>query len=91
MAKESSGGNTLLAFIIGGAIGAAVGVLFAPKAGKETREALQEWFEDLEGKGEELMEEGKQLWEQGKTTAQDKAEQIRDTVESATRKVWDRS
>jgi gas vesicle protein len=37
MSKQS---NTLLGIITGVAIGGALGILFAPKAGKETREEL---------------------------------------------------
>ena len=38
--KESSGGDKLLYFIAGAGIGAAIGLLFAPKSGRETREML---------------------------------------------------
>lgn len=33
-------------FLSGAAIGAALGVLFAPKAGEETREQLNAWLKD---------------------------------------------
>lgn len=101
--ESSSGNSTLLAFMLGSAVGVIAGLLLAPRSGKETRQRLQEWMEDLEGKGEELLEEGRDLWEQGKETLQDKWQQgketfqeksdkVRQTVDSATRKVWgDRS
>lgn len=43
MAQEGNGtGTVLLAFLLGAAAGAAVALLFAPAAGKETREYLGE-------------------------------------------------
>jgi gas vesicle protein len=44
MSKQS---NTLLGLITGVAVGGLLGVLFAPKAGKETREELSEQAKDL--------------------------------------------
>ncbi len=48
--KKSSAGK----FFLGAAIGAALGVLFAPKSGKETRAALKK-------KAEELIEKAKEI------------------------------
>ncbi len=48
--KKSSAGK----FFLGAAIGAALGVLFAPKSGKETRAALKK-------KASELIEKAKQI------------------------------
>ena len=38
MAKKSNAGK----FVLGAAVGAALGLLFAPKSGKETRRAIKE-------------------------------------------------
>lgn len=43
--------------LIGGLIGAAIGILYAPKSGKETRE-------DICRKSEELMTKAKEEYEQ---------------------------
>ena len=43
--------------LIGGLIGAAVGVLYAPQSGKETRE-------DICGKSEELLAKAKEEYQQ---------------------------
>ena len=39
-------GNTFLAFVLGGIVGAAVALLYAPAAGAETRRRLREGFDD---------------------------------------------
>lgn len=44
---------------LGALIGAAAGLLFAPKAGTETREELAEKFKELKGKTEDWISEQK--------------------------------
>lgn len=44
---------------LGAIIGAAAGLLFAPKAGTETREDLSNKFKELKGKTEEWIAEQK--------------------------------
>lgn len=41
-------GHTLLAFILGGVIGAGVALLLAPDSGAETRRRIREGFDDAE-------------------------------------------
>ena len=48
--SENKGSTMLevtLAFLLGGAVGAALGVLFAPAAGKETREKIKDTAEKV--------------------------------------------
>lgn len=50
--SENKGSTILevtLAFLLGGAVGAALGVLFAPAAGKETREKIKDTAEKMRG------------------------------------------
>ena len=67
MASEDKGAN-LIFFVTGAAIGAALGVLFAPKAGKETREQIGDWLKEKREEGTDLLakikEEGLQKKEQ---------------------------
>jgi gas vesicle protein len=57
-------GDLLKGLIIGGLIGAALGILYAPKSGKETRE-------DIAHKTEELLNKAKEEYE--RTVAKSKA------------------
>lgn len=54
MSNEEKG-NGLFYFLAGTAIGAALGVLFAPRAGAETREQLGDWLKERKEKGSELL------------------------------------
>jgi len=49
-------GDLLKGLIIGGLIGAALGILYAPKSGKETREDIARKTEDLLNKAKEEYE-----------------------------------
>jgi len=42
MSEKESGSNFLVGFVIGAIAGAAIGFLYAPKSGKETRALLRE-------------------------------------------------
>ena len=42
MSDKESGSNFLVGFVIGAIAGAAIGFLYAPKSGKETRALLRE-------------------------------------------------
>lgn len=44
--SENNGGNAFLWFLAGLGIGAVAGVLYAPRSGKETREAILERAEE---------------------------------------------
>ena len=57
---ERNSGETILAFLLGGIIGACLGILLAPKSGKETRQKLKVLLEDLGEKAEGWIEDGKE-------------------------------
>lgn len=58
--SEGRGGESLVAFLVGAIAGAIAGVLFAPRPGKETRQKIRHWAEDVKEKGGEILEEGKE-------------------------------
>jgi gas vesicle protein len=68
--RDNSSFALLAGIVIGGAVGAAAGILFAPASGKETREILQKKAEgvskDLELKARDLSKEARKRAEQFK-------------------------
>ncbi|MDO8805391.1 MAG: YtxH domain-containing protein [Elusimicrobiota bacterium] len=54
--SDNKGGEIIGAFLAGGILGAAIGVLFAPKAGKDTREQLGDWMDETKEKAKEKLE-----------------------------------
>ena len=70
-----SGSAVALGFILGGALGASLALLFAPDAGRRTRERLRDLAadvrdrtidlsEDLRDKAEEVIERGREAYEE---------------------------
>jgi len=44
---SNNAGNSVLALLLGAAIGAGVGILFAPEKGSKTRENIKDGFDDV--------------------------------------------
>ena len=80
MSEQDEGGG-ITAFLLGGIIGLATGLLLAPKAGKETRRRVQKWIDDWEEKGHELLEEGRELIDEGKEVLQRKTNRIKRVID----------
>ncbi|HOJ86286.1 MAG: YtxH domain-containing protein [Elusimicrobiales bacterium] len=54
--SENKTGDILTAFVIGGLVGAVIGILFAPAAGKVTRERIGDWVEEKKEDAKEALE-----------------------------------
>ena len=70
--------NNLGWFLAGAAVGAALGILFTPKSGSDTRRYLKDTTLDsreaMESSGRELMDKGKDLFDRGRKIAEDASE-----------------
>jgi gas vesicle protein len=73
-----SGAAVALGFILGGALGASLAMLFAPESGRRTRERLRDMAadmrdktvdisEDLRDKAEDAIERGREVFEEKKS------------------------
>ena len=60
MSEKDSGHSFIIGFIIGAVAGVAVGFLYAPKSGRETRAMLKEKMEVAKEKAGEVTEKAKE-------------------------------
>jgi gas vesicle protein len=89
MGNEESGcstGCTILAFFIGGLVGAGVALLLAPQSGKETRQKIKELVDDAKEKatkyGEEVKSKVTSAVGKGKELVEEKKSLITTAVEA---------
>lgn len=86
MSDDSNSGEKLLYFIIGGFVGAAIGMLFAPKSGEETRAYLtsraRESADFLASQKQALEERASTVLEQGKEVLNRQRESIAAAIEA---------
>lgn len=83
---DDNGSSGLLWFLAGLGIGAAVGVLYAPKSGRETREAILNYAEEgrdlVRDRAREYREQAQELYARGRDTLGQQKDQIRSAVEA---------
>ena len=60
MSDKDGSGSFAIGFILGAVVGVAVGFLYAPKSGRETRELIKEKAEEVKEKAEEVTEKAKE-------------------------------
>ncbi|MDO8987983.1 MAG: YtxH domain-containing protein [Coriobacteriia bacterium] len=81
------GGGVLGAFLLGGLIGGALGLLFAPRSGKDTRDMLAEGVDKYWSEGKDLYDTGvhkvTEVYESGREVATDKTEELRGKIDAA--------
>ncbi len=78
MSNERTSGAFI--FLAGLAAGAALGILFAPQSGKETRAKLASKGRAAKDKLDDLIEDGHEQWSELKGKAADAATMTRDEV-----------
>jgi gas vesicle protein len=89
--SDRDSGNSFMWFLAGLGFGALMGVLYAPRSGRETREAIkntaQEGSEYLKNRGREARETVSQWVDRGKDMVNQKKEQISAAID-ATRQAY---
>ena len=64
--SNNNGGDVFSSFLLGGIIGAALGILFAPAAGKKTRRQVNDWIEDTTETTIDKMDDVERVIKKGK-------------------------
>ena len=81
------GGGFLAAFLLGGIVGAALGILFAPRPGRETREIIATRAGEYWDQGVEMYEtrrrQGLRALRQGKAKVAQTSDQVREQIDTA--------
>lgn len=80
MSEESDFGNFLAGFVIGGLIGAAAALLYAPQPGVETRTQLRDKGIELKDRAQESYEETRVRLEKAYEDARMRAEDAMDEM-----------
>jgi gas vesicle protein len=85
MARDegAGAGSILLAFLLGAVSGAAVALLYAPAAGKETREYLGDKAREGRERAAALAERGRQAFTEGRETLATAIERGREAYQQA--------
>jgi gas vesicle protein len=86
MDEKKEFGKMLVAFFAGGAIGAMLGILFAPASGTETRQKIKDTSVNVKDKAMEKLDEAKEgttnLFSRGKEKVGDVKSQIQAAFEA---------
>lgn len=84
--EENHSGSRFLYFLAGISIGAVVGILFAPKSGRETREYIagraDESREYLSKKGRQIREQATDYMERGKNVIAQQKEHLAAAIDA---------
>ena len=93
MYDDRRGGSVFGAFLLGGLIGAALGLLFAPRSGKEMRDLIAEKGGEYWGNAGEMVVAGKEkvtdVVADAQQTAAEKGEQLRTKIDEARTRLQD--
>ena len=86
--SDRDGGSGFLWFLTGLGIGAAIGVLYAPKSGRETRDTLLEKAEEgrdlVKERAERARRQAEQWVDKGRDVVSQQKEQFRSAFEAGT-------
>jgi gas vesicle protein len=82
MSNENGGFKLLKGLVIGGAIGTALGLLFAPRSGKETREKLLGEADRLKGELEKYANDFSEKAQEAKKEIEHKLAEVKSKIEN---------
>lgn len=81
---KGNGGKFALGALVGAAAGAVLGVLFAPRSGKETRKIIKDKAVDIKEKGEDYVKDkavvAKEALDKVKEKAEGVTEELKDKI-----------
>jgi gas vesicle protein len=79
-------GSIFLSFLLGGVVGAGLALLFAPKSGRETRQSIHDFADDIKDKARGYVEDVKEKvtgsYDKGKEFLEDKKSLISTAIEA---------
>ena len=78
MTDKDTGTGLTIGFILGATVGLAIGFLYAPRPGKETRELLKEKAEEVKEKASEVVEKVKETAAEAKQRAEAKLKGVKE-------------
>ncbi len=81
--EGAGAGSVLLAFLVGAVAGAAVALLYAPAAGRETREFLGEKAREGRDRAADAASKGRDYLNQGRETLANAIERGREAYQQA--------
>lgn len=80
MSDKDSGSSFAIGFLIGAIAGVAIGFLYAPKSGKETRAMLKERADELKEKAGEIKEKAGEVTEKARETALEAGKRVKEKL-----------
>ena len=83
MADKSYGVDFFAGFVVGGLVGAAAAILFAPQSGEETRALIRERSIELQERSVELSEEARRRAVEYESQAKGKATELQVRMQEA--------
>ena len=79
----------VIAFVAGLAAGAALGLLFAPQSGKNTRGQFRRKGHQAADELDEMMDKGREEWREAKRNTSDAADRTREDVDDFVRYLFE--
>jgi len=90
MTTSSSFGKFVLGALVGGAVGAAIGMLLAPRSGSETRELIKEELDNRYRESADALREKSDVLKEKAAAFRDKVGEISSDLEETGRKTVSR-